>query len=78
MQVATEKLPPNSIKSEEELIGRVMLNPEIAPQMLEMLETRDFYSQSCQSVWNAIKALTKAQMNPDMHTVSVRLSEQSP
>lgn len=78
MQVVTEKLPPNSIKSEEELIGRVMLNPEIAPQMLEMLQTKDFYSQSCQSVWNAIKALTKAQMNPDMHAVSVRLSEQSP
>lgn len=74
MQV-TEKLPPNDIGTEDGFIGRVMLNPEIAPQAIEMLETRDFYSQFSQAVWSAIKSLTKAGITPDVHTVHLQLSE---
>lgn len=74
MQV-TEKLPPNDIGTEDGFIGRVMLNPEIAPQAIEMVETRDFYSQFSQAVWSAIKSLTKAGITPDANTVHLQLAE---
>lgn len=75
MMQVTEKLPPNDIGTEDGFIGRVMLNPEIAPQAIEMVETRDFYSQFSQAVWSAIKSLTKAGITPDVHTVHLQLSE---
>ena len=53
------KLPPNSLSGEESLIGLLLMNSESLVNILQELDTSDFYSPAHQKIYEAIKQLHK-------------------
>lgn len=65
----TEKLPPSAIEEEIQLLGILMVNPDIAPKVTESLEVQHFYSTFAQQVYSAICQLVRAEIKPAMNFV---------
>ncbi|MBX3061898.1 MAG: replicative DNA helicase [Anaerolineae bacterium] len=56
-QAQAPKLAPNSQESEEAVLGSILINPEVLPELLAFLRADDFYFLTHRYVWDAIIAL---------------------
>lgn len=52
-----QKLAPNSQESEEAVLGSILINPEVLPELLAFLRAEDFYFLDHRFLWEAIVAL---------------------
>lgn len=66
-------LAPNSQEAEEAVIGSILINPEVLPELLIFLRGDDFYFRTHLYVWNAIIALHERGDYIDALTVTEQL-----
>jgi replicative DNA helicase len=52
-----QRLAPNSQESEEAVLGSVLLNPEVLPELLAFLRADDFYFLDHRFIWEAMLTL---------------------
>lgn len=68
-------LPPHSSEAENAVLGAMMINAEIAHDIIDTLNEDDFYKPQNASIFTEIKALSKSNSAIDIITVSDRLQE---
>ena len=66
--------PPQALDIEEAVLGAMMLEPGVVPDVLDQLSTECFYKESHRKVFEAIKALARVNAPIDMLTVSEELA----
>ncbi|MDE5666876.1 MAG: replicative DNA helicase, partial [Clostridia bacterium] len=67
---------PNNLDAEQALLGCMLIDNEILPELLDMLSENDFYQDSHKYIFNAIK-LTFADRKPvDIVTLSDKLESE--
>ncbi len=74
-QNTPEKIPPQSIESEEALLGSLMLDKDAIWAVIDFIEPRDFYKKAHQEIYKAISELASKGEAIDIRTVSTRLKE---
>ena len=67
------RTPPQSIEAEIAVLGAMMLEPEAAFRGIELLKETDFYKESHQFLFRAIKELSKLSQAIDHLTVTEKL-----
>lgn len=65
--------PPHSLESEKAVLGAMMANPGIVPEVLGALKADDFYSHILGVVFEAIQELAAKLQSVDLVTVSEHL-----
>ncbi len=71
----TEKLPPQSIESEQALLGALMLEKEAFWRVADFIEPADFYKRAHQHIYEAMQTLGRRGDPIDVRTVATRLQE---
>ncbi|MBX3082036.1 MAG: replicative DNA helicase [Anaerolineae bacterium] len=64
-----QKLAPNSQESEEAVLGSILINPEVLPELLAFLRADDFYFMHHRFVWEGILAVHERGESIDTLTV---------
>jgi len=64
-----EQTVPHSVESEEALLGAVLIDPDILPELLDLLTTDDFFIVRNAWVWEAMQALHERETKIDYLTV---------
>lgn len=72
---AVDKLPPQSIESEQSVIGAMLVNPECLTTVLEHVKPDSFYKQSHKYIFQAILELYNNAEPIDVVTVSEYLRD---
>lgn len=72
-----EKLPPQNIEAEKSLLGCLMLDSDSIFKVADFLQSRDFYNQNHQKIFQAVLELFKERTPVDMLSVSSRLKEKN-
>jgi len=67
------KMPPQSLELEEAILGAVMMESNAFPQIVELLQPDDFYSDQHKEIYNACLQLFKSSEPIDMRTVVAKL-----
>ncbi|KUK78097.1 MAG: Replicative DNA helicase, partial [Mesotoga prima] len=67
------RIPPNSIESEEAVIGSILIDPDVVPDVMELLTSRDFYSRKNQLIFSAMEKLFDEGSPVDIVSVTERL-----
>jgi len=67
------RIPPNSIESEEAVIGSILIDPDVVPDVMELLTSRDFYSRKNQLIFSAMEKLFDDGSPVDIVSVTERL-----
>ena len=65
-----QKTPPNSIEAEEALLGSALLSRDASSRLMEAVKSRDFYSPTNQTIFEAMKELFDSGKPIDTLTVS--------
>lgn len=71
-----DKLAPNSRPAEEAVLGSMLINPELMPQISNILKPPDFFYVSHNWVWDAMLHIHERHEAIDMLTVADELSAQ--
>ena len=66
--------PPQAIDIEEAVLGALLLEPEVAPDVLDQLTEDCFYKDSHKKIFTAIERLSRRNDPIDILTVSNELS----
>lgn len=74
-QELPDKLPPQSIESEECLLGCLMLDKDAIWKVIDFLRPEDFYKKTHQQIYQAMEELAERQEPIDIKTLSARLKE---
>jgi replicative DNA helicase len=72
-----DKTPPQNIEAEYSLLGCLMMDKNAILRVVDFLETRDFYKESHQEIYQAIKDLFERRDPVDLLSVSSRLKEKN-
>ena len=72
-----EKLPPQNIEAEKCLLGSLMLDKNAIVKVVDSLQSKDFYKQTHQEIYQAIVDLFEKQDPVDLLSVSTRLKEKN-
>ena len=64
-----QKLAPNSQESEEAVLGSILINPDVLPELLAFLREDDFYFMHHRFVWESLLALHERGESIDTLTV---------
>lgn len=67
------KIPPHSIDAEQSVLGGLMVANNLLDDLLAIINTKDFYTQQHQEIFNAIVELDAANKPFDLITVIERL-----
>ncbi len=70
-----ERLPPQSIDSEQCLLGSLMLDGEAIWKVIDFLQSRDFYKTNHQQIYQAMAELAERKTPIDIKTLAARLEE---
>jgi replicative DNA helicase len=57
MNIENIKIPPNSIESEQSVLGGLLLHNEAWDEVADVLVTEDFYNTSLRVIFDAIHIL---------------------
>ncbi len=66
---------PHSRESEEAVLGSVLFNPEVFPELMGSLNVDDFYIHRCRFVWDAFERLTRQGIAIDVITAGEALRQ---
>ena len=72
-----EKLPPQNIEAEKCLLGSLILDKNAIVKVVDSLQSKDFYKQTHQEIYQAIVDLFEKQDPVDLLSVSTRLKEKN-
>lgn len=67
------RIPPQDITAEKSLIGAVMLNNDVLPDILTILRPRDFYEKRHETIFQAIVGLYDQHKPIDLLTLTAEL-----
>lgn len=67
------KIPPSSLESEEAVIGSILIDPDVVPDIMELLTGKDFYLRKNQLVFSAMEKLFDEGNPVDIVSVTERL-----
>lgn len=67
------RVPPNSLESEQALLGGVLLDNEALNTALEILQPDDFYKKAHEIIWQAMLAISERHEPIDVVTLSSEL-----
>jgi len=73
----TTKLPPQNIEAEKSLLGSLMLDKNAIIKVADFLQSRDFYKQNHQEIYQAVVELFEKGDPVDLLAVSSRLKEKN-
>ena len=68
-----DRIPPHSIEAEQSVLGSIFLDPETVVNVLEYLETSDFYRKNHQIIFDAILQLNTRNKAIDVVTIANEL-----
>ena len=68
-----DRIPPHSIEAEQSVLGSIFLDPETVVNVLEYLETSDFYRKNHQIIFDAILQLNNRNEAIDVVTIANEL-----
>ena len=68
-----DRIPPHSIEAEQSVLGSIFLDPETVVNVLEYLESADFYRKNHQIIFDAILQLNNRNEAIDVVTISNEL-----
>ena len=68
-----DRIPPHSIEAEQSVLGSIFLDPETVVNVLEYLESSDFYRKNHQIIFDAILQLNNRNEAIDVVTISKEL-----
>src|SRR4051812_25667764 len=70
------RLPPHNSEAERSVLGAVLLNNEAMPRILEVgLESRDFYRESHQKLFEVLLSLSEKGEPLDLVTLTAALRD---
>ena len=72
-----DKLPPQNIEAEKSLLGGLMLDKDAIIEVVDFLQSRDFYNNTHQNIFGAMQDLFERNEAVDLLSVSSRLSEKN-
>ncbi|SMN11752.1 Replicative DNA helicase [uncultured Candidatus Thioglobus sp.] len=75
MDIENVKIPPNSVESEQSVLGGLLLHNEAWDQVADMLVKDDFYTVAHQLIFEAISILLEHGQPADILTVKERLKK---
>lgn len=75
IQPPRHNVPPQSIESEQSLIGALLLRPQTLDDVLDVITPNDFYSNNHRLIYQAILRLEESNENIDVVTVSDALKD---
>jgi replicative DNA helicase len=70
------RIPPQNIEAEQSILGSIMLDKDIIPDIMAILKSRDFYREDHQEIFDAIYELHNSNKPIDIITVSEQLNIQ--
>ncbi|WP_319468628.1 replicative DNA helicase [uncultured Trichococcus sp.] len=68
-----DRIPPHSIEAEQSVLGSIFLDPETVVNVLEYLESADFYRKNHQIIFDAILQLNNRNEAIDVVTIANEL-----
>ena len=71
MDIENTKLPPNSIDSEQSVLGGLLLHNDSWDRVVNIVSTNDFYQASHRIIYDAIVTLLEHDKPADILTVKV-------
>jgi len=74
---ALGRLPPQNIEAEQSVLGSALLDSDIIPDILSILNSRDFYKPEHQEIFDIIYELHNGNKPVDIITVSEQLKLQN-
>lgn len=74
---AEHKLPPQNIEAEKSLLGSLILDKNAIIKVADYLQSKDFYKQSHQQIYQAVIELFEKGEPVDLLAVSARLKEKN-
>lgn len=72
-----DRTPPHSMEAEQSVLGSIFLDPETVVNVLEYLETSDFYRKNHQIIFDAILQLNSRNEAIDVVTVANELERKN-
>ncbi len=72
---AGDRLPPQNIEAEEEILGSILLDPDALPRVAEFLRPEMFYISAHQEIYRAALHLHSQGQPTDLMTVSAWLAD---
>ena len=69
MDIENTKLPPNSVDSEQSVLGGLLLHNQAWDRVADILNTNDFYQASHRIIYDAIVTLLEHDKPADILTV---------
>lgn len=70
------KLPPQNLEAEQAVLGAMLINEKIIPEILEIITGEYFYKQAHKDIFSVIVSLFQGRGNIDIVTVSNELETQ--
>lgn len=67
------KVPPQAIDVEEAVLGALMIDPNVAPDVMDSLVADCFYKETNRKIFSAISSLVTSHSPVDIYTVSEKL-----
>ena len=67
------KVPPQAIEVEEAVLGALLLEPNVVPDVLDSLSPECFYKEANRKIYSAISSLSSKHDPVDLFTVSEEL-----
>lgn len=71
----SEKLPPQNIEAEQAVLGAMLLNERVIPEVLEIIDESYFYKEAHKCIFSGIVELFHNRKNIDIVTVSENLQK---
>jgi replicative DNA helicase len=65
-----KRIPPHLLEAEEAVLGAALLDFNVLPKVMEMLQENHFYSPANQKIYRAITELFNSNVAPDLITVT--------
>ncbi|HIG88954.1 MAG TPA: replicative DNA helicase [Candidatus Thioglobus sp.] len=75
MDIKNAKVPPNSLESEQSVLGALLLHNDAWDSVADILTTGDFYNASHRLIYDAIVTLLRHDEPADMLTVTEQLKK---
>jgi len=75
-QVVADRLPPQNIQAEEDILGGILLDPEAIGRVADILRPEAFYLQAHQHLYRCALTLQNEGKPTDLTTVTTWLSDQ--
>ncbi|MBN2120750.1 MAG: replicative DNA helicase [Candidatus Omnitrophica bacterium] len=71
------KIPPQNIEAEQAVLGAMLLNEKIIPEILEIIDSTYFYKEDHKDIFSVITTLFHNRKNIDIVTVSEELKKKA-